>query len=502
MKRQLVSARLATFGAVTLVIVGAGLRWGFNDVRRFGNGDEYHYRLQAEAIFRRGWSYFPELVRWHLANEPDFPAPYRWGILLAGKLACTARQICDERSLAWVSTVSGMLVVLFVALLARKLFSLRTALVATALAITSPLHLELGRRAYLDELHTALLLSSMLALAYFADDVSGPKGERRRGMALILSILSLTLAWSVKESVAFMLPALGIWLWGLRSPPTLRWRDALILFAPAGLALLGFGVINHGFSGLVALVEATRHSLRHPYSIAFQAGPPHRSLVELFTLSPGVFATLPVVAFVAFGIVRPIVRPSEAQSEIDRGRATVLCATFLFLFAAFMLLPKNLRFCAVLDPVARLLVAWLLCEALPLGNAENAGWCISILLANSAFELAVFHRTFVVSAVTDPTASAIFGALQMIPSQTRPWHPPLLVTACGLCSTMLAWVAAVKWSFSRKAILGASLISLGAIVGPRLLKPERVLVDGARERPAFDASRSMQAPPLEVGGLP
>ena len=488
-------AQMASFGLGGLVVAGAVLRWGSNNVRRFGNGDEYHYRLEAEAIFTRGWAHFPELVRWHLSDEPDFPAPYRWGVLLFNRLACAVRQVCDERSLAWVSTLSGILVVTLVALLAQKLFTRRTAVVATALAVTSPLHLELGRRAYADELHTALVLLSFLALANVAIFDTSSTSALRRYAWLGVSLVSLTLAWSVKESVAFMVPALAIWLWALRSPRRLKWQDGLLLSAPAGLSVLGFGLLNHGFSGLCALFEATRLSLLHPYSIAFQAGPPHRPLVELFTLSPVVFAMLPVVPFAAWGAMRP--GDGAAISNSTDNRAKVLALAFLLLLGMFAFLPKNLRFYAILDPLARLLVAWLVCEILPVRKLHHALWCAALMLGNSAFELAVFHRTFVVSAVTDPTASAIFGALQMIPSAARPWHPTALVTFCAVGSVGLAWAAARAAGFSKKSMFGATAISLASLMTPQMLRPQKGVADTSHARDAFRASGSMSPSSLD-----
>ena len=221
MMRKFAQSNWGTLGLVVITFLGAALRFGFNSVLRYGNGDEYHYRLQAQAIYEHGWGSFRELVRAHLAVDQDFPAPYRWGYIAFGHLACAVRHVCDERSLAWVSTVSGVAVVGLVALLGAKLFGKRTALVASALAVTSPLHLELSRRAYGDELHTACLLLALLALAHLAID------PRRNGRVPwvwgSLAMLALTLGWSVKESIVFFLPALGVWLFWLREPSTFKW---------------------------------------------------------------------------------------------------------------------------------------------------------------------------------------------------------------------------------------------------------------------------------------
>ena len=449
------------------------------------------------AIHEKGWAYFPELVRWHLAYEPDFPAPYRWGVLFFGNLACALRSPCDERALAWVSSIAGIAVVALVALIALKLFSRKTAMVATALAITSPLHLELGRRAYADELHTALLLLSLLALAHLAMDPPRKKEFAWFG----LCIMALTLAWSVKESLLFLLPALALGLYAWRSPRALKWTDGALLTLPPLLALLVFVGLNHGFSQLGSLLIATRESLVHPYSLLFQQGPPHRPLIELFTLSPGLFALLPVAAFAALGFApsRPAASGTPSEACVGRERALALLLIFVAVAAAFAFLPKNLRFYNVLDPLARLLVAWLVCEVIPWGKPSSA-WCVALVLANAAFELAVFHRTFVRSAVTDPTASAIFGALELVPGEIKRWHPTRWVNVCALSSGVFAWVAAYVSKFKGRSILFAILISVSAFTFPQLLRTartpltntsrvQRVPWDTASFRPALEEAK-------------
>ena len=486
------AVRGARVGFFALIAGGAALRVGFNSVKRFGCGDEYHYCFQVRAIHENGWSCFPKLARWHLASEPDFPAPYRWGVLFFGNLACALRGSCDERTLAWLSSVAGIAVVTLVALIAVKLFSRRTAFVATALALTSPLHLELGRRAYADELHTALLLLSLLALTHVAMDRPHENSSVSRRLWTSIAILALTFAWSVKESVAFLVPALGLWLYALRSPKRLRWSDGVLLALPPAIAFFVLVAFNRGFSHLGALLRATRDSLSQPYSATYQQGPPHRPLIELFTLSPGVFALLPVVPFAALGFAPPKEPTAEAcgSGDVMRRRAQGLVLVFLAIVVAFAFLPKNLRFYGVLDPLARLLVAWLIAEVLPWGKASSVAWCASILAGNAALELAIFHRTFVTSAVTDPTASAIFDALQLTPSEARRWHPPLLVNGCALVSMALAWTAAYLAKFKGKSVLVAIVISVSVLVTPQLFRPMKAPRGAALLRKCVEMDRA------------
>ncbi len=477
MKRKSSHVSSGLLGLALLVIVGGLLRVGYNSVAHYGNGDEYHYRLQVQALYDRGWNSYRELVGAHLTFDPNFPAPYRWGYLAIGSLGCYLRGACDERSLAWLSTLAGLAVVGLVAILGVQLFSRRTAVVATALAATSPLHLELSRRAFVDELHTACVLLSALAL-YSVATVDHPRQTVvDRCRAPVLAILALTVTWSVKESVVFLLPALAVWLFWLRKPPSSRRMDALFLVIPPAIAVVVFAWLNHGVASLWGLLSATRHSFLSHYSALHQYGPPHRPLIELFTLSPWVFGLLPVAAVVAFGggscELKPSCLPSDVTQELAQKRAQALMLMFAMGLAPFLILPKNVRFYAVLDPIARLLVSWLVCEALPWGRKLTLGWWSAILLCHAAFELALFHRTFVVTWVTDPTASAIFRALQLVPGEgpEKRWHPPAVVLVCGLLSACSAWISTARARFSRRSLAAAVLLSLFALGLPQLFRP-------------------------------
>ena len=220
------------------------------------------------------------------------------------------------------------------------------------------------------------------------------------------------------------------------------------MLLPPAIAVSVFGWLNHGVMPLFDLLTATRQSFFGRYSSLYQYGPPHRPLIELFTLAPWVFALLPIVVVAAFGGAFQNASSSEAgdcmRANEARRRAQALVLVFSFIGVVFLVLPKNVRFYAVLDPLAALLVAWCACEAMPWSRALTLGWWSAILLCHAAFELALFHRTFVVSAVTDPTANAMFRALQIVPGEgaERLWHPPLLVLSCSLLSMCAAWISA------------------------------------------------------------
>jgi 4-amino-4-deoxy-L-arabinose transferase-like glycosyltransferase len=481
--------RQCIVGLVVLLAIGAALRFHYNNVVRYGNGDEYHYRLQLQQINNHGWQAYPGLVKAHLVVDPDYPAPYRWGYLAVGQFACFLRQTCDERSLAWVSTFSGLAVVTLVAMLGLTLVGRRTALLATALAITSPLHLDLGRRAYADELHTACVLLALWCLARVAMKSNSEQKARVYWVWVGLSVLAMTLAWSIKESILFFVPAILVWLVWLRRVPKLRAIDLAIVLLPAAGFIAGFVWLNHGFSPLGELLSATHNSFLHRYSTFNQYGPPHRPLIELFSLSPVVLGLLPIVPFAAWGTAFAH-SDADDPGHIDdnseyRRHAQALFLTFGLIVLGFFFLPKNLRFYAVLDPLARLLVAWFLCEVLPITKSLSVLWWAALILGHSALELAIFHRTFVVSSVTDPTANAIFSALQVVPSDTweKSWRPPAVVIVCGLLSASFAWISASRPRFSRRSVVAAVIITGCALGLPQLLRPHRMIMGASPTSP-------------------
>src|ERR1017187_2944930 len=59
MNRSALPVSRGMIGLILLVAIGAALHFGYNNVVRYGNGDEYHYRLQLQEIYNRGFQAYP-----------------------------------------------------------------------------------------------------------------------------------------------------------------------------------------------------------------------------------------------------------------------------------------------------------------------------------------------------------------------------------------------------------------------------------------------------------
>lgn len=413
--------------ALVVVLVGGVLRVAVNDVQTYSTADERHYVEYTRVLAQGGWGVYPALVRAHLADEKRrlHPSPLRYGYLALGRVACAVRTPCDERTLAWMSTLAGALSILLTFAIGARLADRRVGLVAAALTVTSPLQLALGRRALQDEVFVVVALGALWALLRLLQDTGdGARARARWRVALFVALA--TSAFAVKELFAFSYVGFMALALYLRRGQRLRWTDALSFALPPILYLGLFVAVNHGAVQILALVEATRDSLVSTYSTQTQSGPAHRPLFDLFVLAPVVGLT----AAGAFALL--LERPA------DRHRGARAAALLLaFVLGAAAVLPKNARFVALADPLSRLLVAWGLVSLVtppprepPPDDRDDrsavSGLVIAlVVLANAAAELWIFRRVFLVRRVYDPTTLNVLKALDVLPRDdaTPTWLP-------------------------------------------------------------------------------
>ncbi|MDC3954919.1 tetratricopeptide repeat protein [Polyangium jinanense] len=387
------------FGIVGL---GAALRIGWNDVASYAPADEAYYVSAAQFLEREGLSAYPRLVAAHLerADLAASPTPLRWGYFVLTTLACAVDAPCDGRTLAWLSTIAGIVSIVFTYLLGARLVGPRAGLVAAALTVTSPLQLALSRRALQDEVYCAVFLAASWALVRLAQDKRESLRARWRPMALFAGLA--TLAFAVKEAFVFPYAALAAaTVLALRS--RLRPADVLLFLVPPALFFVGFLLLGRDASAFFELVRLARASFLDDYGIQYQSGPPHRPLFDLFVLAP-IVCILGIVA-----LARLAERPRE-----NRGALWLACFLLVSL-AAFVGLPKNLRFLVVLDPILRLLAAWAIVSFPWAGRARGAGFAAALLLPSAVFELALFHETFITFRTYDPTTYDVLRALGALP---------------------------------------------------------------------------------------
>src|SRR3954453_7695846 len=134
------AARLGAPGAVAVLLgLAAAIRILFNDVSTFNGADETVY-LRFARTFAHGWAY-PDVVRMWIDDSSlwIFPNPLRWSYIATSAVYCAARGECRYRTLATLSTMSGIVAVALTYWIGVRLFEHRRALVAMALTATAPL---------------------------------------------------------------------------------------------------------------------------------------------------------------------------------------------------------------------------------------------------------------------------------------------------------------------------------------------------------------------------
>ena len=370
----------APLAFAVLLGLAAAIRILFNDVTYFNPSDETVY-LRFARTFADTWAY-SDVVR-TFVEDPSlwiFPSPLRWSYIGTSALYCAGRGVCRYRTLATLSTASGIVVVALTYWLGVRLFERRTALVATVLAATAPLQLALGRRALADEFFCAVVLASVVAMLEWL--------RRPRPAWLIAWIVLTTLAFAAKEHFLFIYPVvLSVWWFRERR---IRWIWVLppLLFFAVFCALAG------DVGSFFRIGRALLSAMQAPYVVQFQSGPPQRLLIDFLAIAP-----LVTIAFIA------------AACHIHRGpNWSGQCCTLLLaagILVVHSLVPsKNLRFVVTADPFMRLLVAsWL-----PSTRSTAAA-----LVANGIVELALFHHIFIRYGVYDPVTSQLMRALRMVP---------------------------------------------------------------------------------------
>ncbi|HVK70802.1 MAG TPA: tetratricopeptide repeat protein [Polyangium sp.] len=453
--------------AVLLVLVGLGaaLRIGWNDVAPYSPADEAHYVSSTQFLLREGLSAYPRLVATYLETPElaPFPTPLRWGYFVMTTLTCVAADApCDGRALAGLSTLAGVVAIVFTYLLGARLVGPRAGLVAAALTVTSPLQLALSRRALQDEVYCAVFLATSWALVRLFQDERDSLRARVRPMALFA--LLATLAFAVKEAFVFPYAGLAAATW-IASRSRIRPADVLLFLVPPALFFVGFLLLGRDGSAFFDLLRVTQASFLGDYSIQYQSGPPHRPLFDLFVLAPI------VCVLATFALARLAERP-----RAHRG-ALWLVSFLLVSLAAFAGLPKNLRFLVVLDPILRLLAAWALVTFPWAGRARGAAFVAAWVIPSAVLELALFHETFIIFRTYDPTTYDVLRALGALPGPA-------------------ARAGASAFPFVIFAALGALLVGLVVRRKVAVMEPETNADSRDEEAPEKPAARA----PKEAGG--
>jgi 4-amino-4-deoxy-L-arabinose transferase-like glycosyltransferase len=391
MFRRLTGPQLAL--ALAIVAAAALPRLWWNDVPRFAAADEAVYANTTRQLMQYGFfDTYPRLAAAFLRDPrmAVYPSPLRYGYFALATLASHVAG-AGPHTLASLSTICGILAVPLVFFLSLRLFGAGTALLAAAFTAFSCIELALGRRALQDEVvcFIVLLALTLLLLALEGDD----------GLLLHCAVIAaFTLAFAVKESFLLLYPALLAVLLVYRTPRRLRVRHATMFLLPPLLYYLGFCALAHDFTSFFQLGNAVTSAIGAPYVLQFQAGPPHRPLFDFFV-------TAPLVSLLAIG--------AAVLVALDRSSGRRERAMMVFLVVAlvmFGLFPsKNLRFTMVIDPIIRILAAWLIATRVSVRMA------VAFAAANAVIEVELFYRIFIRGGVYDPVTQALLQAVGAVP---------------------------------------------------------------------------------------
>jgi len=415
--KQLTNTQLVL--AIALFAVAALLRMWWNDVAEYSPADEAVYadatRQLADEGFFRG---YPELSASFIRDQrmAIYPSPLRYGYLALTTLAATVAGNAEPHTLASLSTIAGILIVPLVFFLALQLFGSRVAMLASAFTAFSCIEIAMGRRALQDEVVCFAVLLA-LTLVMLAGSAGGAPRPR---LSLTLGVIAaLTFAFTIKEAFLLLYPAFIAVVLIYRRP---RLRDVAMFAAPPFLYYLGFCALAHDFTSFFKIGHMITSAMAAPYVAQYQAGPPHRPLIDLFI-------TAPLVSLLAVAAL-PLVKEK-------RERALVL---FIVLaLAVFGVLPsKNLRFTIVVDPVVRILAAWLV-----VSRAASARVIAAFAAASAVIEIELFETIFAKGAVYDPVTQALLQAVGAVP------HADVAATGRMLFPWICALILAITWILPR-----------------------------------------------------
>jgi len=361
-----------------LLGAAAAIRIVFNNVSNFSPADEFVYLRFTRTL--AGGAAYRDIVRMFIEDQSlwIFPNPLRWSYFGTATFYCTVRGACRFRTLATLSTASGILAVSLTYWLGLRLFERRTALVAMTLMATAPLQLALGRRALADEFFCVAMLASVVAMMEWL--------RTARPAWLIAWIAVTTIVFGAKEQFLFIYPIV-VSAWWVRERK-IRWVWAL----PPVLFFVVFCVLARDVGSFFRIADIITSVMDAPYAAQFQNGPPQRVLIDFMAIAP-----LVTIAFIAAAC-----QPGPRSS----GQLSTLLLAAGILIVHSLVPSKNLRYVVAADPFMRLLVAsWL----------PSARWTAVALAVNATAELVLFSYVFVRLGVYDPTTIELLRALKMAP---------------------------------------------------------------------------------------
>ncbi|MCW2764225.1 MAG: hypothetical protein JWO11_184 [Nocardioides sp.] len=384
---------LPQFTLAVVVAAGSAARLVLHEGVTYSPADELVYARYSCRIADGGLGTYPDLVREYLADQNAhlYPSPARWGFLLPDAAASSALG-CGQSSVAWVSTLAGIGMLLLVAALTYRRFGPWVAVLATTFVASSPLQLLVGRRALGDEVVGLVTVAALWAVVAYL--------ERRSWRRLVVAVLLITAGFATKEIFFLLYPA-------LLAPFVLAWararridlRDLLVLGLPPLVNAAVFAVLARDLGAYGQVLRAVRSTIDAPYPTQYMAGPPYRLVLDLMVLAPVVV----LMAIAAYGLL------------LDRGTSASRMTAVLVVAS---LLPFGLvgaqvvRLVVATDTLLCVLAAWGLVAAL---RGRQWWWAAAVATMAVAVNCWVFWAVSIQHQVYDPVSDQLLRALGIIP---------------------------------------------------------------------------------------
>ena len=386
-----------TLASTEILLIAAAIRWWFFDVTQF-RGDELVYISYAEQLSTAGFSQLRSIAEAY-ASDPSrwvFPPPTRVLYLLLAALGCALAGACSGTTLATISLLSGIGLVLLTLVVARRMFGEWVAILSGLLVALSPLQLALSRRVWADAFFSLMLLLSIWALWEVGR-------SPRKGWDLLLGSALLAAMLTKESAVVFYFGLLLAFLFLKRSSghPIPRSTLAALLLPPV-LSVLILLVLVPDLSLIIRLYSGTFSATRTgEYAIAYSQGPWFRYLIDFVLLSP-----LTVVLAIGYYFTE------GGKDDPFLGRCT------LVLFVLFSLLAlKNIRYVSFLDIPIRILAVLTLTFLSHRPSFPRVGerGLLLLVLVLAAYDLFLFYGIFISGGVYDPVTATLARADRLIP---------------------------------------------------------------------------------------
>lgn len=375
----------------------------------FPPSDEGYYRQYAQQLLDQGPKGLRDLVEWYAGSleARSHPAPIRFGYL-------TVVAILFHIFGASYTVMGNVATVAFLLFLAvnfyflRKYVPLDHALATVILLASSPLFLNLSRRALID-VPVALFWSWALWLVYEIIE---------RGSSLKRSVLLSIVLWaalSVRESALILIAAICFFTVAARLFRYIRsLREVLVpIFSAVALYMLSLLLIlgdSQAFLRGFTAIFSTHSSLssHSEYAFDYCSGPWFRYLLDFLLL-------IPVEVILACGFAFYVL----AQKPRDRFYIFWL-ALFAIIYALFNTMPhsKILRQVATLElPLAMFAAGavFVLFDQVPIRRSILHFKPLVIIIIMSWLNFSYFIKIFYVTFLEDPISHQLLLIHHFIP---------------------------------------------------------------------------------------